>query len=101
MTREQLDAIRSEANAAFVEATRNDARALLAEVERLQEQVIVLEDALISIERRLREDAAPLVELVNAHGGPAERKAWKAVYSSAITAQIVVSTGRDLPKEAP
>lgn len=101
MTREQLDAIRSEANAAVLAMAREHSTALFVLVQGLQERIFVLENAMVSIERRLREDAAPLVTLVNAHGGPAERKAWKAVYSSAITAQIVVSTGRELPKEAP
>ena len=51
-----------------------------------------LRAALQVIERRLREDAAPLVALINAHGGAVERNAWKAVYSSAVHAQGVLKS---------
>lgn len=47
--------------------------------------------ALGTIERRLREDAAPLAALVKAAGDAASRRAWKAVYSSAVHAQGALS----------
>ena len=62
------------------------ARALAAEAE-----VADLRSALTTIECRLREDAAPLVALVNAHGDRKHREAWKAVYSSAVHAQAFIA----------
>ncbi len=69
-----------------------------SEITMLKERISHLEDALRSIEHRLRVDAAPLVNLVNAHGSAAERAAWKAVYSSAIRAQVLLpSETKDEP----
>lgn len=62
---------------------------LRAEIQRLTERTAVQDAALVTIERRLREDTGPQVKLVNEHGGLEERKAWKSVYSSAICAQVV------------
>jgi hypothetical protein len=57
-----------------------------------------IEFAFHDIEHRLRVDAAPLVNLVNTHGGAAERAAWKAVYSGAIRAQVLLpSETKDEP----
>lgn len=51
------------------------------------EEIQRLRQALTDIEERLREDAAPLANLAATAGGPDEKRAWKAVYSSAIHAQ--------------
>ena len=58
------------------------------EIQRLTERIAVQDAALVTIERRLREDTGPLFKLVNEHGGLEARKAWKSVYSSAIRAQL-------------
>lgn len=59
----------------------------------LHARVTELEAALTEIERRLRDDAAPLVELVNAHGTKRHHDAWRAVYSSAVHAQAFIGRG--------
>ena len=71
-------------------ARERDAAA--ARAEKAEEENADLRAALQVVERRLREDAAPLAALVNAHGGAVERNAWKAVYSSAVHAQGVLKS---------
>jgi acyl-CoA reductase-like NAD-dependent aldehyde dehydrogenase len=64
-----------------VEELRRD----LAEVEALRA-------ALSVVERRLREDTAPILRCVEAHGDDAAKRAWKgAVYASAVHAQLALT----------
>jgi len=53
-------------------------------------QVVAMREALVEIERRLREDAAPLAAVAQASGKREVERAWKAVYSSAIHAQCFI-----------
>ena len=53
------------------------------------------EQALRTIEERLRVDAAPLAKIAQDAGTREAREAWKAVYSSAVHAQAFI------PKESP
>ena len=59
-----------------------------------------LSAALVEIERRLREDTAPILRLVNEHGDKASREAWKwAIYGSAIHAQVFIGADEKQRKQ--
>jgi hypothetical protein len=60
-------------------------------VQRMVRRIEELEDCLRTIERRLREDTAPILTLVRVYGGEETKRAWKeAIYSSAVRAQVML-----------
>lgn len=66
---------------------------LRAELEQERERVRELEGSLFTIERRLRMDTVPLLNLVNKYGTDKQRRVWKAtINSSVIHAQVVLET---------
>lgn len=63
-----------------------------AQLEAALAEIDTMRSALVEIERRLREDTAPIIALINQHGDQPARLAWKhAIYASAIRAQLAVS----------
>jgi hypothetical protein len=52
-------------------------------------------DAAREVERRLREDTQVIADLINKHGGRAEKAAWKrAIYGSAVRLQLFTSNAK-------
>lgn len=89
------DALReSEARVATASTTeaayfvaRNNLAVAAERIAGLEARVATAREALVEIERRLREDAAPLAAVAQASGKREVEHAWKAVYGSAIHAQ--------------
>lgn len=76
-------------------------RSALDTVDALTQQVADLSGALVTIEERLRVDAAPLAAVAQENGTRPVREAWKAVYSSAVHAQCFIVPALSAAKEAP